>query len=1294
MQSPFVAKEVAQADTPVFLFECTLSDSTVQRWSSQTIQISGNTYAGRVLKHNLFEAQVASDTQIGGSPRLSFELANADSHFSEIEQQTGFKGARLVVSSVFVDTSTGQATTDAIVVFRGLVNPPDQITENTFRLSAMNRMSMQRTQLPEVSVQRLCPWRFPATADQRANAADGSAENKYSFFYRCGYSPDQAGGVGNLNAGAPFTSCALTRSDCTQRGMFAADSAARQTARFGGLEYVPASILVRGAGQKSLQVSNVQENQALYNDPVPLIYGTQWHRAAVVFSRNDGNLTRMEVLLCMGEIEGVLTVLVDDAVIPQGVSGQNMTSTGWWNLISAGARNGAQDPNFGDGGAGPSGDPYGSMAYLSVVVPNRINDGSSIPAVQVLVRGMKLLMFDTDGNALGEEFSANPAWVLLDILRRSAYGLDEIDTKSFALAAAYCDEAISVNDPIIGPVSVPRLECNFALASQRSAGEIIRALRNSSRIYIVLNTSGLLEARIENTFALQQATLPAGSNATEMFAGGWPAYEFAESSIARNPDGSANFRITARGAQDTPNRLTVEFQDEFNQYQQDSLSLTDGDDSDLCGQIIAAQWDAMGISNFSQASRMLLLGLNRGVQGNQFVEFETSVKALGLMPGDLITVTYLKENLQRTAFRVQKIRPGASFRTAIITAQLHNDLWYSDTVSSIIGGRGWQAGQRGGLPAPVAGTILDSNGILQLGITEAEVAGSDNSTNLELTVAFTAPSGQGGALPGPLVDLSAAVSSSGGTLAGGVTWFYALSAVDATGGESSLSFIAQASTAAGGNTNSVTLSGIGMPLSAVSFHVYRGPGPEQLFRIASSVAPAASFTDTGLAPQAILPPDPQFDHVELSWRWELLPEAPVTVHSATTIGNGALALPVDGYKTQVVRVTRGRGAGQERQITGNSTAVLTVDSAWVTEPDATSFFAIVENSWRAGNSGKASPLTVTVPERIGSGLEIAARAGNASGVLAAIELSPITRWVLGQSGDLAADFAPPPAPLFAIGAMDGALYLSGVAFTSLTNTASIVAGTYTFHYFDELNGVPVALSAPIAAGDTSVSFAVPVTPGSLVQIGQEIIEAGGTASGITAVTRALHLTTAAAHTVADPVYPLAEKVVIVPFVPHFFGTPASGQWSGVVTLPDVRLASAELYMTNSFGAGAVAAAPFTQFADAGLRILAGGQFSFQITGYLAVLNGAAPDIVVDSTRSIRDIYAVLREPSSGSGVTLELNRNGAPWATVQFDPGATTSYVVPGFGLPPLSAGDRLSLDVSGVGTTNPGSDLTVIVRL
>ena len=182
--------------------------------------------------------------------------------------------------------------------------------------------------------------------------------------------------------------------------------------------------------------------------------------------------------------------------------------------------------------------------------------------------------------------------------------------------------------------------------------------------------------------------------------------------------------------------------------------------------------------------------------------------------------------------------------------------------------------------------------------------------------------------------------------------------------------------------------------------------------------------------------------------------------------------------------------------------------------------------------------------------------------------------------------------------------------------------------------------------------------------------------------------------IASPAYPLSEKVVIVPFIKNFFGSPASGEWNYSVELPDVRIASVELYMTNSLGDGAVTVNQFTGTNDSGLRTLAGGQYSFQITGYLAIQTGAAPNVIIDSARSVGDIYAVLRGPSAGAGVTLELNLNSQPYATIQFDPGAITSYVVSGFGLPSFTAGDQLSLDVTGVGTTIPGNDLTVIIRL
>ena len=131
---------------------------------------------------------------------------------------------------------------------------------------------------------------------------------------------------------------------------------------------------VRTYGDKSWHTSAVPLNEARYNDFVPMVYGTAWYNPPVVFARNDGNLTRMEVLLGIGEMQGVLKVLVNDVEIPAGVAGTNMTGTGWYNVPTLGTRSGAFDPDFRMRGTG--GDPYGSMAYVSVVVPNRSNDGT------------------------------------------------------------------------------------------------------------------------------------------------------------------------------------------------------------------------------------------------------------------------------------------------------------------------------------------------------------------------------------------------------------------------------------------------------------------------------------------------------------------------------------------------------------------------------------------------------------------------------------------------------------------------------------------------------------------------------------------------------------------------------------------------------------------------------------------------------------------------------------------------------------------------------------------------------
>jgi hypothetical protein len=93
-----------------------------------------------------------------------------------------------------------------------------------------------------------------------------------------------------------------------------------------------------------------------------MIYGTGWLAAPVIFARNDGNFTHMEVLLGIGPIDQVFKVVVSGIEIPQAVPGTDMTATGWFNVVCKGAPSGAFNLDFVDSNNNPLGDPHGSIA--------------------------------------------------------------------------------------------------------------------------------------------------------------------------------------------------------------------------------------------------------------------------------------------------------------------------------------------------------------------------------------------------------------------------------------------------------------------------------------------------------------------------------------------------------------------------------------------------------------------------------------------------------------------------------------------------------------------------------------------------------------------------------------------------------------------------------------------------------------------------------------------------------------------------------------------------------------------
>ena len=1301
-----VLKELEVPGTPLFLFNCTLPTGDVQYWSTHNVTVNGQQYLSRVLKHNIFDLNSSPEAATDGVSTVSITLANADSFLSSIERNIGWKGSTLVATFLFFDLANQVVASNSQVVFRGIANPPDQSTESTLRLSFTNTLNLQRVFLPPVRIQKLCPWNFPSSAAQRAEAVSGGTQGEFSPFYQCGYSPDQTGGVGNTNAGAPYTTCDYSRAQCQQRGMFSTDNQSNVTARFGGIEFVPASIMVRTYGSKTSQLSTPLPNQALYNDFIPLVYGTGWYQPPIVLARNDGNLTHFEVLLGSGQIASVVTVIVNNTQIPVGVNGTNMTATGWYNVISVGTRNGSFNPDFSNSAGQPLGDPYGSMAFMSLVVPNSISNGTSFPEVDVLIQGLELAQYDSNGNYLSNGFTNNPAWVMLDALLRSGWNLAQLDLATFSAVAQRCNALVPTVDVNGNSTTIPRYQCNLLLTGSRSAGDIVRGIRTSSAMYLSFDSNGLIQLNPEDTLANQQPTQIASSNSTEELDGGWPAYEFGDNSfsgILRTANGTPTLTVTSQSIANSPNQYTVEFQDEFNDYQQDSLSLVDIDDFLLTGQEVTTALTALGLPNFDQANRAAALQLYKSVNGNTYVQFETSVKGVGLRPGDIITLTYSREGFSRQPFRITKLSPGLNFITVVITAQIHDDAWYT-AVNSGSASPGRQGSFDVGLPRPLVGSLLDSNGVEQFGISETSTEGTDGSVTENLTVSFSAPAKPTASAAGiPLMGLNPQVNNTGGTIAGGQALYYGVSAVDASGTEGGLSFIAVANIPAGDNTNQVTLVSLSFSAAAVSFNVYRGPNPTQILQITSGVTLATQFVDSGLLASLQGPPDPNYDHSNFYWRLELQPPEAVTTSSPTTVGSSTLNMVVNLYNGATVRITAGTGAGQEATIASNTASTLTIMTPWSVQPDTTSSFLIAESTWTFGASSNASPVSFAVPNRQGVTIDISGRAANVVDEECAYALSPLTRWTILGSAGQAVDTSVSGQPIFGlypIGA--GSIEALGIAFSDLTNTLSISAGTLTLFYWDELQGPStILLSAAMGATDTSftVATALSAASGALVQVDAEVMIVQQTLTNSTTVpvARASHGTTAATHANQAGVYLLAEKIFILPFAQEFFGSPASGSYAFPITIPDVRVAAAELFMTNSRGNSSVAAESFTANTDLGLRSLLGGQLTIQVEGPLAIQTNAAPPLLVDTTCSVRDVYAVVQNAPTGAPVTMQVTQNGNVYCELTIPMGATASNVVDGFALGPLTAEAIMGLNITSVvqtANTQPGSDLTVTIRL
>ena len=152
-----------------------------------------------------------------------------------------------------------------------------------------------------------------------------------------------------------------------------------------------------------------------------------------------------------------------------------------------------------------------------------------------------------------------------------------------------------------------------------------------------------------------------------------------------------------------------------------------------------------------------------------------------------------------------KLTPSVNFRRVQVVAQYHDDNWYSDNPGTG-GGTGRQPQTGISLPRPLLGTSFASDGLTRFDVQEQTRIQTDGSASTTLRVQFAEPSKP--ALNGPnlpLLSLSPAISTTGGTLSSG-NYYYAIAANDQSGNEGMLSFVVTAAVPNTTSTNAVTLA--------------------------------------------------------------------------------------------------------------------------------------------------------------------------------------------------------------------------------------------------------------------------------------------------------------------------------------------------------------------------------------------------------------------------------------------------------------------------------------------------------
>ena len=397
---------------------------------------------------------------------------------------------------------------------------------------------------------------------------------------------------------------------------------------------------------------NKQSNDA----SIPVIYGTRLVGGTRVFmetSGTDNTYLYMAIILGEGEINDITEIRIDDKPVTWASDLADNTAvevgSGDSNFYKDSASLIRVEPHFGSDSQTASSllstlSSWGSnhrlrgIAYLALRFKWNQDAFNSIPKVQAVVQGRKVVTLASNLSEQTASFSSNPAFCLLDYLRNERYGKGiataDIDLQSFYDASQVCVTQVT---PYSGGSDINIFDCNAVIDTSKKIIENVRTLLRGCRGYLPY-TGGKYKLIIETT--------------------GTASITLTEDDIV------GGYSLNSENKNDKFNRVICSFINPDRNYQVDEVQFPPIDDSGLAsadqhatmktadgGFLLEGRFDFQTITSPYQAEEMAEIILRRSREALK-LSVNVSGDGYDLAIGDIVNITHASLGFSAKPFRV------------------------------------------------------------------------------------------------------------------------------------------------------------------------------------------------------------------------------------------------------------------------------------------------------------------------------------------------------------------------------------------------------------------------------------------------------------------------------------------------------------------------------------------------------------------------------------------------------------------------------------------------------------------